>query len=69
MASGWAVEVVERDREGQVSWLVGEGKVAARFRHVLQDMNICMCLSNSSLQALEDKEERVLLQYNSTRYK
>jgi hypothetical protein len=32
-----------------------------------QDLKICMCLSNSYLQALEDKEERVMLQYISSR--
>jgi hypothetical protein len=42
--------------------------VAARFRQVKARFEYaCMFLSNNYLQALEDKDGRGMLQYNSTR--
>jgi predicted nucleic acid-binding protein len=53
---------VERIREVYGSALLEKGGLLPVLDKLWQDLNICMCLSNSSLQALEEKEERGMLQ-------
>jgi hypothetical protein len=56
-----------RVREGQRDALLKKVWLLHALNKVWQDFKICKCLSNSYLQALEDKEERVMLQYISSR--
>jgi hypothetical protein len=56
-----------RVREGQRDALLGKGGLLQVLYKLWQDLKICMSLSNSYLQALEDKEERLMLQYISSR--
>jgi hypothetical protein len=57
------------DKRGQGDALLEKVWLLHALNKVWQDFKICMCLSNSYLQALEDKEERVMLQYISSKYR
>jgi predicted nucleic acid-binding protein len=52
---------VGRVRGGKRDALLGKGGLLQVLDKLWQDLKICMCPSKSYLQALEDKEERLML--------